>query len=237
MKTLVIGMGEVGKAHYELLKDSYNSDVYCRDIDNIPLPDVFDLLIICIQYNDHFENIAKQYALKYKPKLINICTTVPVGTCAKLGEEYHHSTTRGLHPNLKDGLLNITKHIGGAYSDKLARYFRGAGITCVAHRQARTTELAHILNNTAYGVSLVLADEMQRICRHYGVDYYQAVMQYTDTNNAGFISLGNDTKVRMILTPPNGNIGGHCINMSAGLLPKEIRTPLIDIVAKYGKGE
>lgn len=238
MRTLVIGMGEVGRAHYDLLNKSMEG-IYSRDIkvDDSLLPEQFDLLIICIRYTDDFIDIVKNYEIRYKAKFINVCTTVPVGTCEKLGVNYVHSTTRGIHPNLEEGLLQIPKHIGGEYSELIANFFRKAGINCITHLRSRTTELAHILNNCAYGVNLMLADELQKICRNYGVDYFEAVMLYTHTNNIGFVNLDNASKVRMILTPPNKKIGGHCVTMSANLIEPEKRTEMIDKLANYKEGE
>ena len=78
----------------------------------------------------------------------------------------------------------------------------------------------------------MFADEAAKLCRYYGVDYYD-YMKYTESNNDGYIALGHKTKVRSILTPPNGKIGGHCVNMSAGLIPKEVRPKMINELADY----
>lgn len=228
-------MGEVGTAHYNLLSKTDNL-ILRRDIAEIDdIHGEIDGMIIAIRYSDKFIEECKDYELEYAPDYINILSTVPPGTCEKLGEIYTHSTTRGIHPNLEQGLLNIQKHIGGKHSSFWAILYQEAGIKCCTHKKAITTELAHILNNTAYGVNLMLADEMQKVCRQYGVDYFEAVMLYTLSNNIGFTELDNPTKTRMILTPPNGKIGGHCVTMSANLL--EDRPPIIDMLSKYNKGE
>lgn len=234
MKGLVIGLGEVGRAHLNLLKEKH--ETYGRDLEESEgTPDgPFDILHICIRHSPEFLDIVRGYVVRYKPALVNVCTTVPPGTCEKIGPNVVHSTTRGLHPNLEEGLLTITKHVGGHDAEKVARYFRKAGIGCVTHKKSRTTELAHLLNNAAYGVNLMFADEMQKVCRHYGVDYTQAVTLYTMTNNAGYRALDHESKCRMVLTPPGGRIGGHCVNMSAGLIADVVKTPLLELLARYG---
>lgn len=216
MKSLIVGMGEVGTAHYNILSKTY--DVFKKDIEDVELPNDFDIIHICIRYGPDFITNVDEYINKFSPDYINICSTVPPGTTEQFGGRAVHSTTRGLHPNLETGLLNIKKHIGGTYSKEIARYFERAGISCVAHTRARTTELAHILNNSAYGVNLMLADEMAKICRDYGVDYNEAVLEYTKTNNDGYERLDHKSKRRMVLMPPNGKIGGHCVVQSAQLI-------------------
>lgn len=233
MNTLIIGMGEVGKAHYKLLRDAYPTE--CKDIEDKKISSKIDIMHVCIRYSPDFINIVQFYISEYKPSYINICTTVPPGTTKVFGNNACHSTTRGLHPNLTSGLLNIKKHIGGPCSDLLKIYFENVGIKCVTHNMAITTELAHILNNTSYGINLMFADEMAKICRHYGVDYYEAVIKYTETNNEGFEKLDQKSKRRMILTPPNGHIGGHCVTQNAEMLSGELHTPLIGMLAQYNK--
>lgn len=236
--SVILGMGEVGSAHYEVLSKKY--DVWgldikpelCKTNAQEKEPPVNQILHVCIRYSDKFIKEVNAAIEVYKPSCINICTTVPPGTTEQLSLSACHSTTRGLHPNLKLSLLVITKHIGGGMAPELKNYFEYAGIPCEIHRQARTTELLHILNNTHYGVNLAFADEAAKLCREYGVDYY-AYMKYCETNNSGYSALDHRTKVRPILTPPGDKIGGHCVTMSANLIPKELRGTLFEKVATY----
>lgn len=242
MKSIIIGMGEVGSAHYRLVKP-YHKDTYCVDADVSRIPresrkppaGPYGVMHVCIRYSKDFEAIVQGYVDQFDPEIINICTTVPPGTTRKIEESACHSTTRGLHPNLDTGLKTITKHIGGAEAEALKEYFEVCGIKCHSHVTPETTELAHILNNAAYGINLMFADEMQKLCRRYGVDYFEAVMLYTQTNNEGYERLGHKSKRRTILTPPNGRIGGHCVNHSAELIPEKERPPMMSMLAKYGK--
>lgn len=237
MNTLIVGMGEVGTAHFNILKEKHK--MFCVDLDeskNI-LPsshaDKIEVMIVCLRYSETFIETVRAYIEKYDPSYVNICSTVPPGTTRAVHPEAVHSTTRGLHPKLESGLRTITKHIGGKRSTFFKFYFEGSGIKTHCANTPETTEVAHILNNCAYGVNLMLADEMAKICRSYGVDYFESVMLYTATNNMGYEELDHGTKVRMILTPPNGKIGGHCVSQSANLIPKEIRTPILERLANY----
>lgn len=242
-KCLIAGFGEVGGAHARVIARVPSREVRAVDIMPEKVPEQFrlkdenyqpDILLLAMRYQPDYVEIAKELIEKYKPQMVCVLSTVPPGTCAKIGPFVSHSTTRGLHPHLEEGLLNIVKHVGGSSAEAIGRFFEVAGIRCYTHKLAKTTEAAHILNNVAYGVNLMLADEMQKMCREWGVDYFQAVMGYTATNNDGYIALDQASKARMILTPPNGRIGGHCLTHSAGLIDPEKRTPLMNMLAEYG---
>lgn len=242
MKILVVGYGEVGRAHAEILEEKFDVKAIDLNMEAVPVPlrpylgFSPNAIIFAMRHSESFVSDCLGYLDQYKPQFTNVTSTVPVGTTEKIDDTACHSTTRGLHPNLKNGLLKIPKHIGGPSAEVFADIYRRCGLTCYTHGLAKTTELAHILNNVAYGVNIVLADEMAKVCRAYGVDYYEAVMRYTDTNNEGYERLDHKTKRRMILTPPNGKIGGHCVTMSAGLIPEELRGDLINKLASYGGG-
>lgn len=236
-KILIIGMGEVGLAHYGLLCKKH--EVWGKDLaeemvttSELKTPDKVDLMLICLRYSDEWEKLVKEYLEKYKPGIINICTTVPVGTTEKFGLYATHGTTRGLHPDLMTGLLSIKKHIGGGAAPEVRMIFESVGIPCEIHRKARTTELLHILNNCHYGANIIFAQEAYGLCRTHGVDYYD-YMKYTESNNDGYMALGHKTKVRTIATPPGKKIGGHCVTMSANLIPKEMRGPILNRLADY----
>jgi UDP-N-acetyl-D-mannosaminuronate dehydrogenase len=261
VKTLIIGMGEVGRAHFDILNRRYETwgydirggwtppnkpGTFLTNSDGSPRYKDFEVLHIATPFMDKFENMVANYAVEHETlKLISILTTVPPGTSRKVQEFTSvptcHSTTRGLHPNLEQGLRNIPKHAGGDGSDKLAFYFDAAGIKCAYHATAETTEVAHLLMNLEYAVLLAFADESARVCRLYGVDFIEAVIAYKGSYNHGFAKLGHPKKARPILTPPNGRIGGHCLvqnaEMLAPLLEKAgVDAPLIGLIReRYGK--
>jgi len=239
-RILIIGMGEVGTAHAEILKRIY--DVKAIDLDVSKVPDdmivkdkewIPSIIFIAIRYSIEFEKVVRAYVQRYPRSYVSILSTVPVGTTERLNPLFTHSTTRGLHPNLITGLRTITKHIGGLTSKKIADILSFAGINCIRHESSRTTEAAHILNNCAYGVNLMLADEMQTLCRQWGVDYTEVVIKYTETNNQGYTALDHKSKCRMVLTPPNGHIGGHCVVQSANLMELDEKTPMLKLLSDY----
>ena len=235
MESLIVGMGEVGESLYTALSPFYA--IQTKDLEDKPVEEC-DVMHVCIRYSPDFLKTVWGYIAVAKPRLIDICTTVPPGTTEVFDDNAVHSTTRGLHPRLYDGLRTITKHIGGPRSDDVAAYYAVAGIPCVTHRLARTTEVAHLLNNISYGVNLAFADEMARVCRHYGVDYQEAVLRYTASHNDGFRRLDHESKCRPLLTPPGGRIGGHCVVQAAQMLrdsmaDEGVEIGMSDMVAAY----
>lgn len=239
---LIIGLGEVGGSLRDVLAPVYGPKVFCRDKeepkDAMKWPINFGIMHVAMNYSDGFEEAVIEYARRYDPEIISILTTTPPGTCenieATLGIPTCHSTTRGLHPALVEGMRAIPKHVGGRDPERslLEQHFNNAGIETVGVNSSRATELLHILNNVHYGINLMFADEAARLCREYGVDFTQ-YLYYTMTNNRGYIAMGHDSKVRPVLTPPNGKIGGHCVNYSANLIPEDKRPPMMDMLAHY----
>lgn len=232
----IIGMGEVGTAHSKVLGRVY--DIWEKDVEDKEAPGrEVEVMHVALNYHAlghaKFVDIVAKYLQLLRPRYLDILSTVAPGTTELFGPFAVHSTTRGLHPNLESGLATIAKHVGGPASGVVAKHFEKAGVRCHTHRAARTSELAHILNNSAYGVSLMFADEMAKLCRQYGVDYVEAVMIYTATHNDGFSALDHGRLVRPILTPPSGRIGGHCVTQGASLIPQEIRGPMLERLACY----
>lgn len=232
MRSLIIGMGEVGSSLYRVVSRCRHR-VEWKDIKPKKLTGSYDIMHVCLRYSDEFRSIVKAYANEFHPSIIDVCSTVPPGTTESLGPNAVHSTTRGLHPDLATSIETFVKHIGGSEARRVADYYDTAGLITQVHATSRTTELAHILSNSQYGINLMFADEMAKLCREYGVDYHEAVTMYNMTNNEGYERLGHKSKCRMLLTPPGGRIGGHCVVQGANLIPK--RTPMLDMLAKYNE--
>jgi UDP-glucose 6-dehydrogenase len=241
MNILVVGYGEVGSAHAKVLAEGGHA-VQATDLDMSRVPAEFkptkkwpvDVMLFAMRYSDQFVEDCRTYLEGREPKHVCILSTVPVGTTKAVRKDACHSTTRGMHPRLDESIKVIPKHVGGPDAVWMADVFRKAGVPIGGvHRRAETTELAHILNNSSYAVNCVLADELAKVCRHYGLDYSEVVMAYTKTNNEGFLAIDHPSKMRYVLTPPGGRLGGHCIQQSAALIPKEVRGVLLDRAATY----
>lgn len=238
--SVVLGMGEVGSALAKVLARNKALKVYTKDLADAEIPSGAEVLHICLNFvalgKTKWLELVRGYVKAYKPRLIDICSTVSPGTTSELGRDASHSTTRGLHPHLEAGLLNIAKHVGGPRAKELAAYYAAAGVRCMTHGSPNTTEVAHLAHLLDYGIQLMSADMRQAFCRQENVDYIEAVTKYTETHNSGFMALDMPSKVRMNLTPPNGRIGGHCTVQAANIaIDCGFEHPLVSILAGYNK--
>jgi hypothetical protein len=229
---LILGGGEIGSAYAEILGAPILDIIPARCKGKVPKK--VDLLHVCLRYSDDFEGIVWSAIKQYCPKALNVMSTVPPGTTEKFDTMTlaAHSTTRGLHPNLLASILQTKKHIGGKGAKVVAEAFKGL-LDVVLHDHAKTTELAHILSNFLYATEIMAADEMDKLCRYYGVDYFEAVQLYSKTHNDGYAAQGLHSKYRPILNPPHGRIGGHCVKLPPELIPGNLHGPLMKLLAGF----
>ncbi len=254
MNALIIGFGEVGKAHWENLKEAYPDTLYYKDKDDTiyntkqePVGDFvepLDVMMIATQCDPKdmsvFIKMVCDYDTKFCPKHIDILTTTPPGTAEKiqeiLGEKYvkvTKSSIRGMHPNLSK-FKCIPKHIGGLGAEILKGFYEKCGWECVTHQTSRAVELFHILNNIWYGANIMMATEAAKYCRHFAVDYME-FLKYRETNNSGFLKAGYPSKVSPILYPADKSIGGHCVVYASTTIPEDVLGPIAKLLKDYGK--
>jgi len=89
-KVLVVGLGEVGRTLFELLKESGKFTVYGTDMDKermrtvgqTELPKEVDVMHVCIPCfsRGQFVKTVAEYVKKFKPRLVINNSTVMVGT-------------------------------------------------------------------------------------------------------------------------------------------------------------
>jgi len=239
---LVVGLGEVGRSLFELLKESGRFEVYGWDVDKEKMQDIqqsklptkVDVLHICYRCSgqEEFLNAAVDYVRRFKPELTIINSTVPPGTTEKLhklsGGHVVHSPVRGMHTSregMKKYLLFLTKYIGGLdkKSAELARkHFEDLGLKTKILTGPAETELAKLFETTYRAWMIACFQEMHRISRKFGADFDQV----TDF-------LEDDHKVRFdrpIHFP--GVIGGHCLIPNAKLLLESYDSEFIKLILR-----
>ena len=253
MNALIIGFGEVGKAHWENLKGTYPNNLYYKDIG----PEIYntrgesvgdlvepvDIMMIATQCDPKnmgkFELMVAEYDTKFCPKIIDILTTTPPGTAERIQEivgdrvKVAKSTVRGTHPNLNK-FKCIPKHIGGPGADTLKEFYEACGWGCITHETSRATELFHILNNIWYGANVMMATEAARYCRYFAVDYME-FLKYRESNNNGFIKAGYPSRVSPILYPADKQIGGHCVVYASTTIPESELGPIAKLLKEFNK--
>ena len=234
--SILLGAGEIGSAYYQILSPifpTWRVDILPEKCD-IGVPDMVDILHVCLRYSDKWEAAVHDAIDGFEPSIINVMTTTPPGTTEKLGPRACHSTSRGLHPSLAAFIKATPKHIGGPRAEELADYFSGAGIECIIHARAVTTELLHVASNTQYAASIVFAAELEKLFREYGVDWFD-FERYSHSHNQGYARMGYSSKFRPILHPPGQTINGHCITQNSLLIPEDKRGPIMRMIAGFNK--
>lgn len=214
-KHLVIGAGEVGQSLYGVLKSHY--DVIIRDKDDV-VEGEFKVLHICYPPFENFVEVTKKYIDEYKPELVIVHSTVPVGTTRKIGGLAVHSPIRGVHPRLEDGIKTFVKYFGGKKAKEAAKYFSDIGIKIQDFDKPETTELLKILSTTYYGWNIVFAKEAKRICDKLELDFDEVYTTSNKDYNDGYKKLGMEHVIRPVLKNIPGKIGGHCIVSNCELL-------------------
>jgi len=246
MKTMVVGLGEIGSALHNVLKDKYKKKVYGYDAksgeDKDKLPKV-DILHICIPWCEDFVEIVNDYMSICTPKYVVNHSSVPVGTTAKLDGVAFHSPVRGKHPNMEEGLRAYVKYLsfdGNEHyaATEISNYFFKAGIECKTTPDTKTTELAKLLALSRYGVYIAFAKEQEAICEKFGVSYHKAVTDFENTRTQGLQKLGGDSLklIQPLLWPFDNFIGGHCtVEDMAILLDQGVDTPLLKDAYTIGR--
>lgn len=219
MKGIILGAGEVGRALYEVLAPFHPTLLY--DLDPPGEPGV-EILHICFPYGAAFVSEVEAYRRQYRPRLIVVHSTVPVGTCETLRAT--HSPIRGNHADMARSLRAFVKFVGGQDADEVAEYFNRAGIRPAICRSSRTTELGKLLCTTFYGVIIEYTKSVEKKCEAEGVPFAEAWTLFQQTYNEGYTAIGRPDYQRPILTPMQRRIGGHCV------------LPNLDLLGDFGPG-
>ena len=222
MKSLVIGLGQIGQPLPDILSDTY--DVIGKD--NGPGRDIgrIDCLHICYPYNDEFVGISLDYIREYSAPLCIIHSTVVPGTTDEIQTatvcNVAYSPVRGRHGQMRDDLLKYIKFVGGSMeaTAKALNYLRTAGFRVGFLPSAKALELAKLLETTYSGLLVAWAQDVQRFCDKLGVNRLDA-LKLTDEL---------DHLPRYKFYP--GYIGGHCIAPNLDLLEKVRSSTFIDAI-------
>jgi UDP-N-acetyl-D-mannosaminuronate dehydrogenase len=226
MRHLVIGLGEVGSAIQSILQ------CHGLDFDKQSTADggPYDVVHICFPFNKTFTESVKNYVALYKATLVIVHSSVPVGTCD--AEGWVHSPVRGVHPNLKQGILTFVKYFGGTNAVTASRIFSSLDIPTQVTPKAATTEALKLWDTTQYGLMIMIQKEIYDWCKRNDVD---PEIVYTDANHTydiGYEALNRPEVARPYLKHMPGPIGGHCVIPNAHLLDD---SPLASLLLDYNE--
>lgn len=230
MKNLVIGSaGQIGSAIRQIL----DCDGY--DIADEKNPgNFYDVIHICIPYSEDFVEIVNEYVNRFEPELIIIHSTVPVGTCEKMGlaEDVVYSPVRGIHPDLERGIRTFLKIFAGEKAKEAALIFQQKGVPCsfaTYDNAVRSLEAAKLWDTTQYGWNIVLEKAIHQYCVANGLEFKLVYTLFNETYNKGYEDLGHPEFKKYILKHIPGKIGGHCVNANLDLLHSPISRIIKDL--------
>lgn len=227
----ILGFGEVGQAVAKFYKYPKIKDLERDD----GLKGI-DILNICISWSDKFIPTVKNAIKKYKPRLTIIHSTVPPGTTKKIGGMTVHSPVRGMHPDMYFGIKTFVKYIG-ANNEKAGeiakKHLESLGIKTKVFAKSETTEIGKLLDTTYYALVIAWHGEMKKLCDKYKIDFNNAVTDFNETYNQGYLKLGKKKVIRPVLYPPENGISGHCLVSNAEILKKNFKSKAIELILKY----
>ena len=226
-KTVVIGLGEVGRPLRDLIAQT-GADVLGVDAGPVemPAPGTVAVMHICIPFEiDDFVGQTAGYVDCLQPELTVINSTVGVGTTRavheRTGARIVHSPIRGKHARMFEELTYYDKFIGpiDAEAGILAKqHFESVGMTTRMLSSPEASELAKLTETTYFGVLIAWAQEVERYCEAVGVDYDEVVAIY---EQIGYLPP---------VTFSPGIIGGHCVMPNIEILKEIADTPLLQAV-------
>jgi UDP-N-acetyl-D-mannosaminuronate dehydrogenase len=242
-KVLIVGLGEVGRPLYELIKESGKYDVYGLDLheakmkalQQISLPSNIDIMHVCVPCSkkEEFITIVRDYIERFRPRLTIINSTVPPGTSMELCKtsneaQIAYSPIRGVHKgddHMKWEIERWTKYIGGATgqaAEAAKRHFEKVGLKTKVLTSSTETELAKLYETTYRAWMISCFQEMHRIAVHFNAKFDDAVDFLEDTHR--------ERLDRPVMFP--GEIGGHCLIPNAKLLLDSYDSEFLRLILK-----
>jgi len=243
-KVLVVGLGEVGQALFDLLKEADDFTVYGLDLDETKmradgqdrgkLPKEVDTMHVCLpcKAQAKFVDTVAKYAKLFQPKLIIVNSTVPPGTTKKIQQScaclVAHSPVRGVHKSaehMKWEMKRWTKYVGGADAkagEAARKHFEKMHLKVKTLGSCTETELAKLFETTYRTWMIACFQEMHRISRTFEADFDDVVDFLEDTHRVRLD--------RPIMFP--GYIGGHCLIPNTELLLQSYDSEFLRLILK-----
>jgi UDP-glucose 6-dehydrogenase len=235
MKVIVIGLGEVGSAIYELVKQFHETETL--DIEPKKIVGFFDVMHICFPYTNNFIENVLSYAKQFQPKLLIIESTTQVGTTDKIAKRLPatlvcHSPVRGRHEDtLLLGLKMYTKYIGPCSSEAAEfakKYYMDMGLNVYIAKSPLETEFAKLMNLAYYGTCIGIFQEFERLIEKHKLKR-EDIMNFIGSTQIE--SRGNVPRPLYY----GGYIGGHCVTPALRMLQELCEFQIFNEVLKSNK--
>jgi UDP-N-acetyl-D-mannosaminuronate dehydrogenase len=228
---VVVGLGEIGKPLFDLIRTKYSATGV--DMQPVHVEKECDILHICFPFDfGSFPSECERYIRMYKPALTIINSTVAPVTARRISEDTHcpvvSSPVRGKHLRMRQELLTYTKFIGGTDAEacrKAEAHFRSLGMKTKVLSSPEATEIAKLSETTYFGLLIAWAQEIERYCDLYDLDYDEVVSFYDE--------IAYLPRVRY--TP--GIIGGHCVMPNIEILQTVLASDVLDTIKKSNESK
>jgi hypothetical protein len=219
---LVVGLGEIGKPIYDLLKIR-NFKLHGYDVDkskNItPIDDLdgfYDMIHICIPFDndDQFDDamiLAGQVPYRDMTDNLVIHSTVNPGTSARYDAIY--SPIRGVHNNMLEDLQWFTKYYSSREPNK---EFEKRFPRNIRKSNSTKLETTKINDLKYYGLLIAFTKFVNRTNPVYW-DFSHEQHQRNGT--------------RPVFYDDDLDIGGHCIRQNSGMLGED---DIVRFIEKWG---
>jgi UDP-N-acetyl-D-mannosaminuronate dehydrogenase len=210
---LVIGLGEVGMALYEIIKESgqYNAFGLDLKIKTKQVSGRIGILHICIPYSKFFVKLIADYVKFFEPDLLIINSTVSPSTTNKIASRCSCLVafspvfaTHSSRESFKADIRRLGKFVGGTTEEasiEAAKHFVKIGVPVKINSNPLIAEISKLYCTTYYGVLIALAQDFHRLSRKYNVNFAEVV------DNIGYLH------GKALNKPPAypDVIGGHCV--------------------------
>jgi UDP-N-acetyl-D-mannosaminuronate dehydrogenase len=220
---VVAGLGEVGRPLFELIQKKHPA--IGIDIDPERPLGRCAVLHICYPFGKNFVDTTARYIEQHGPALTIINSTVAPGTTREVyrltGTPVSCSPIRGKHARMRDDLLRYTKFIGGIDHESAAaaeEHFQSLGLRTKVLPSAEAAELAKLTETTYFGLLIAWAQEVERYCEQFHVNYDDVATFYEE------IAFLPPVKY----TP--GIIGGHCVMPNIEIMRTIFDSELLDAI-------
>lgn len=244
-KTVVAGLGEIGKPILQLLSKtgpSVGYDINPNLMDKMKFEKYENLettfLHVCIPFTTNFISNVLSLCQRFEPEIIVIHSTISPGTTNKLQSQLKipviYSATRGVHKRMLYDLKRYVKFFAIEQtasrskwaSSKYSSLMQKCGIKTKKMTTPLTLELAKIVVDTSYyGWLINYAQISNMIAIQNKVDYDE-MWSFADEIHK---YLGNRPK----MFP--GFIGGHCVIPNLDLMNNETLDLIREINSDYAK--
>jgi UDP-N-acetyl-D-mannosaminuronate dehydrogenase len=224
-KIMIVGLGEIGNPLLEVISKHHKTVGVDISPPAEPTGDI-DVMHVCYPFKiDDFIGETVRYMKQYQPRLTVINSTVSVGTTRAIAERARmavvNSPVRGKHIRMAQDLLHYDKFVGGIDKDsaeRAARHFESVGMKTRVLSSAEATELAKLTETTYFGVIIAWAQEVERYCDQFGLNYDEVASIYEEVP----------------FFPPvkyfPGVIGGHCVMSNIEILRRMVQSDLLQAV-------